>query len=197
MPLITVGGNAALLRFLAFLWKAIPFRTRRGVTFLFIKTVLWEKKLLKTDEQTALTAIKDLGSLAYWGFPKVDLNTFSLTVDGAMDKPPVPSLAGPAGITPGQPAGADGLRRRVPQQHRDDRGVGIQTAGYGKRQHDERGRIAIVWVPIASGHAAQARLPMGQMGEPTGGGHRRPKGLLGETRSLRPWGRGVCLVGAK
>ena len=85
--LITVGGNATLLRFLAFLWKAIPFRARRGVTYLFIKIVLWEKKLLKTDEQTAITAIKHLGSLAYWGFPKVDLNTFSLTVDGAVNNP--------------------------------------------------------------------------------------------------------------
>ena len=47
--LITVGGNTALLRFLAFLWKMIPFRPRRGVTFLFIKTVLWEKRLLKID----------------------------------------------------------------------------------------------------------------------------------------------------
>jgi len=59
--LITVGGNATLLRFLAFLWKIIPFRARRGVTFLFIKTVLWEKQMLKTDDQTEITAIKDLG----------------------------------------------------------------------------------------------------------------------------------------
>ena len=85
--LITVGGNTAVLRSLAFLWKMIPFRARRGVTFLFIKTVLWEKKMLKIDDQTAITLIKDLGSLAYWGFPKVDINTFSLTVDGAVDRP--------------------------------------------------------------------------------------------------------------
>ena len=65
----------------------IPFRARRGVTFLFIKTVLWEKKMLKIDDQTAITLIKDLGSLAYWGFPKVDINSFSLTVDGAVDRP--------------------------------------------------------------------------------------------------------------
>ena len=57
------------------------------MTFLFIKTVLWEKKMLKIDDQTAITLIKDLGSLAYWGFPKVDINTFSLTVDGAVESP--------------------------------------------------------------------------------------------------------------
>ena len=65
----------------------IPCRARRGVTFLFIKTVLWEKKMLKIDDQTAITLIKDLCSLAYWGFPKVDINTFSLTVDGAVESP--------------------------------------------------------------------------------------------------------------
>jgi DMSO/TMAO reductase YedYZ molybdopterin-dependent catalytic subunit len=65
----------------------IPFRARRGVTFLFIKTVLLEKKMLKIDEQTAITVIKDLGSLAYWGFPKVDINKFRLTVDGAVETP--------------------------------------------------------------------------------------------------------------
>ena len=85
--LITVGGNATLLRAMAFLWKAIPYRPRRGVTFLFIKAVLFEKRLLKIDEQTEITPIKDLGSLAYWGFPKVDLDRFILTVDGAVDRP--------------------------------------------------------------------------------------------------------------
>ena len=41
--------------------------------------------MLKIDDQTETTVIKDPGSLAYWGFPKVDINTFSLTVDGAVD----------------------------------------------------------------------------------------------------------------
>ena len=85
--LITVGGNTTLLRAMAFLWKAIPYRPRRGVTFLFIKTVLLEKRLLKIDEQTEITPIKDLGSLAYWGVPNVDLDRFFLTVDGAVDRP--------------------------------------------------------------------------------------------------------------
>ena len=76
-----------MLRAMAFLWKAIPYKARRGVTFLFIKTVLFEKRLLKIEEQTEVTPIKDLGSLAYWGIPKVDLNSFLLTVDGAVDRP--------------------------------------------------------------------------------------------------------------
>ncbi len=82
--LITVGGNTTLLRFLAFLWKMIAFRARRGVTFLFIKTALWEKRLIKIDEQTEITAIKELGSLAYWSFPTIDINDFHLIVDGAV-----------------------------------------------------------------------------------------------------------------
>ena len=84
--LIKVGGNVLLLRAMAFLWKAIPFRPRRGVTFLFIKGVLWEKRLLKIEEQTEITPIKELGSLAYWGVPNVDLDTFRLTVDGAVER---------------------------------------------------------------------------------------------------------------
>ena len=85
--LITVGGNTTLLRAMAFLWKAIPYRPRRGVTFLFIKAVLFEKRLLKIDEQTEITPIKDLGTLAYWGIPQVVLDRFLLTVDGAVDRP--------------------------------------------------------------------------------------------------------------
>ena len=85
--LIKVGGNTTLLRAMAFLWKAIPYKPRRGVTALFIKTVLFEKRLLKIDEQTEITPIKDLGSLAYWGIPKVDLDRFLLTIDGAVDRP--------------------------------------------------------------------------------------------------------------
>lgn len=85
--LITVGGNTTLLRAMAFFWKAIPYRARRGVTFLFIKAVLFEKRLLKIEEQTEITPIKDLGSLAYWGIPDVDLDRFVLAVDGAVDRP--------------------------------------------------------------------------------------------------------------
>ncbi len=85
--LINVSGNTALLRTMAFLWKSIPYKPRRLVTFLFIKAVLFEKRLLKIDEQTAITPIKDLGSLAYWGIPEVDLSSFILTIDGAVDRP--------------------------------------------------------------------------------------------------------------
>ncbi|PKB71868.1 MAG: hypothetical protein BZY87_03275 [SAR202 cluster bacterium Io17-Chloro-G6] len=85
--LITVGGNTTVLRAMAFLWKSIPYKPRRGVTALFIKAVLFEKRLLKIDDQTEITPIKDLGSLAYWGIPQVDLDSFLLTIDGAVDRP--------------------------------------------------------------------------------------------------------------
>lgn len=85
--LINVGGNAVLLRAMALLWKAIPYKARRGVTALFIKTVLIEKRLLKIEEQTWITPTKDLGSLGYWGIPDVDLTSFVLTVNGAVDRP--------------------------------------------------------------------------------------------------------------
>jgi DMSO/TMAO reductase YedYZ molybdopterin-dependent catalytic subunit len=85
--LIAAGGNTTVLRAMAFLWKAIPYKPRRGVTALFIKTVLLEKRLLKIDEQNEITPIEDLGSLAYWGIPKVDLASFLLTIDGAVERP--------------------------------------------------------------------------------------------------------------
>jgi len=85
--LIAVGENTTVLRAMALLWKAIPYKPRRGVTALFIKAVLLEKRLLKIDEQTEITPIKDLGSLAYWGIPQIDLDSFLLTIDGAVERP--------------------------------------------------------------------------------------------------------------
>ena len=72
---------------MAFLWLAIPYRPRRLVTHLFIRFTLWEKRLLKVDQQDQLTPMKDLGSLAYWGVPDLDPKEFILRVEGAVARP--------------------------------------------------------------------------------------------------------------
>lgn len=84
---ITVGGNPRLLRAMAFVWRSIPYGPRRLVTAMFIKFVLWEKRVLKVDQQNALTPQKDLGSLAYWGVPEFDREEFRLTIEGAVAQP--------------------------------------------------------------------------------------------------------------
>ena len=72
---------------MAFFWLAIPYRPRRLVTHWFIRFTLWEKRLLKVDQQDELTPMKDLGSLAYWGVPDLDTVEFRLSVDGAVERP--------------------------------------------------------------------------------------------------------------
>ena len=84
---ITAGGNPTLLRAMAFLWRSIPYGLRRPVTAMFIKLVLWGKRVLKVDEQNGLTPEKDLGSLAYWGVPGFDLQEFRLNIDGSVGQP--------------------------------------------------------------------------------------------------------------
>lgn len=84
---ITVGGNAALLRGMAFLWRSLPYPLRRLVTAGFIRFTLWEKRLLGVDKQNELTPMNELGSLAYWGVPELDIERFRLTIDGAVECP--------------------------------------------------------------------------------------------------------------
>ena len=84
---ITVGGNRTLLRVLYYMWRAFPYRSRRLVTALFIKTVLFLKKVFRVDSQNDLTPINLLGYLSFWGVPKVDLASYHLDVVGTVEEP--------------------------------------------------------------------------------------------------------------
>ena len=84
---ITVGGNRTLLWVLYYMWRAFPYRSRRWVTALFIKTVLFLKKVFRVDSQNDLTPINLLGNLSFWGVPKVDLSSYRLDVVGTVEEP--------------------------------------------------------------------------------------------------------------
>lgn len=103
------------------------------MTFLFIKTVLFEKWLLKIEEQTEITPIEDLGSLVYWGVPEVDLNSFVLTIDGAVEHQLSLSRQDLMVLPSFERQVRYGLRRRVSQQLNHGRCVGPTPAGSGRR----------------------------------------------------------------
>ena len=84
--IITVGGNRYLLRLLYLIWRAFPYRPRRLVTALFIKTVLFQKRLFRVDNQNEITPLRLLGTLSFWGVPQVDTDRYRLDVTGTVDR---------------------------------------------------------------------------------------------------------------
>ena len=83
---ITVGGNRTFSRFLYIMWRTFPYRPRRLVTALFIKTVLFQKRLFKVDNQNEITPLRLLGSLSFWGVPQVDTGRYRLEVTGTVER---------------------------------------------------------------------------------------------------------------
>jgi DMSO/TMAO reductase YedYZ molybdopterin-dependent catalytic subunit len=84
---VKAGSNRRSLRILYYIWVAFPFPLRRVVTALFIMGVLLMKKLLRVDNQNALTPMDQLGNLSFWGVPEVDLEAYRLEVEGAVERP--------------------------------------------------------------------------------------------------------------
>ena len=84
--IITVGGNRYLLRLLYLIWRAFPLRSRRWVTALFIKTVLFQMRLFRVDNQNEITPLRLLGSLSFWGVPQVDTDRYRLDVTGTVER---------------------------------------------------------------------------------------------------------------
>ncbi|MCH8224697.1 MAG: molybdopterin-dependent oxidoreductase [Chloroflexi bacterium] len=82
--MITVGGSRTALRAMYYPWRVMPYPIRRGATALFITLVLAAKRLFRVDGQNELTPATLMGSLSFWGVPEIDLNQYSLTIDGAV-----------------------------------------------------------------------------------------------------------------
>ena len=82
----TVGGNRTLLRLLYLIWRAFPYRPRRLVTALFIKTVLFQKRVVGVDNQNAITPLRLLGSLSFWGVPQMDTDWYRQDVTGTVER---------------------------------------------------------------------------------------------------------------
>ena len=81
---IRVGGNRTLLRLLYLIWRAFPYRPHRLVTALFIKIVLFQKRLFRVDNQNEITPLQLLGSLPFWGVPQVDTGRYRLDITGTV-----------------------------------------------------------------------------------------------------------------
>ncbi|MFQ6028708.1 MAG: molybdopterin-dependent oxidoreductase, partial [Dehalococcoidia bacterium] len=84
---IMTGRNRGILRGLYYLWRSLPYPLRRVATALFIITVLQQKKLFRVDRQNSLTPLHQLGTLAFWGVPAMDLQDFRLRIEGAVTNP--------------------------------------------------------------------------------------------------------------
>jgi DMSO/TMAO reductase YedYZ molybdopterin-dependent catalytic subunit len=82
--MITVSGSRTLLRAMYYPWRVLPYPLRRGATALFIVQVLAAKKLFRVDAQNDLTPTGLLGNLSFWGVPEIDLDQYTLTIDGAV-----------------------------------------------------------------------------------------------------------------
>ncbi|MCH7584103.1 MAG: molybdopterin-dependent oxidoreductase [Acidobacteria bacterium] len=77
----------AVLRTGHAIYMAVPPPLRRHVASGYIGVTLLLKRVLRVEEQTELTPLADAGTLSFWGVPKVDIATFSLTVEGAVERP--------------------------------------------------------------------------------------------------------------
>lgn len=69
------------------IYMAVPPPLRRHVAAGYITLTLLLKRVLRVEEQTGLTPVADAGTLSFWGVPEVDIATFSLSVEGAVERP--------------------------------------------------------------------------------------------------------------
>ncbi len=67
----------------------LPHPLRRLAVAGYISAVLWLKRASGIEQQDALTPLDEAGTLSFWGVPEVDLETFTLTLDGAVERPEV------------------------------------------------------------------------------------------------------------
>ena len=64
-----------------------PYPARRRLIAGYISVVLWFKRLARVESQDELTPLDEVGTLSFWRVPAVDLETYTLTVDGAVESP--------------------------------------------------------------------------------------------------------------
>ena len=69
------------------IYMAVPPPLRRHVASVYIGFTLALKRVFRVEEQTQLTPLEDVGTLSFWGVPEVDIATFSLSVEGAVEHP--------------------------------------------------------------------------------------------------------------
>ncbi len=77
----------ATLKLSYYAFIVLPYPIRRAATAVFIMAVLAMKRLTGVEKQNELTPLDEVGTLSFWGVPKVDVRSFTLTVDGEVDRP--------------------------------------------------------------------------------------------------------------
>ena len=78
-----------LLRFGHILFIVQPDPLRRVTTAAYIASVLQLKRILGVERLTQPTPMDEVGTLSFWGVPAVDAETFTLTLDGWVERPQV------------------------------------------------------------------------------------------------------------
>lgn len=77
----------ATLRLSYSVFIVLPYPLRRVATAAFIISVLAMKRLTGVERQNELTPLEEVGNLSFWRVPKVDVRSFTLTIDGAVGHP--------------------------------------------------------------------------------------------------------------
>jgi DMSO/TMAO reductase YedYZ molybdopterin-dependent catalytic subunit len=77
----------ATLRLSYYAFIILPYPLRRVAAAAFIIVALAMKKLTGVEKRNELTPQDEAGTLSFWGVPKVDVHSFTLTIDGAVGRP--------------------------------------------------------------------------------------------------------------
>ena len=76
-----------ILRLSYYAFIVLPYPLRKVATLLYILTVLAIKKLAGVENQNELTPLDEVGTLSFWGVPRVDAHSATLTIDGEVERP--------------------------------------------------------------------------------------------------------------
>lgn len=82
-----LSTNRRILRVLYYGWIAFPLPIRKPLTALGILALLGAKKLTGVNRRHGPTPTHRVQSLSFWGVPPVDLETYTLRVDGLVNNP--------------------------------------------------------------------------------------------------------------
>lgn len=77
----------ATLRLSYYAFIVLPYPLRRVATAMFVLTALAMKKLTGVEQRNELTPLDDVGTLSFWGVPRMDAHSGTLTIDGEVERP--------------------------------------------------------------------------------------------------------------
>ena len=75
------------VRFGYYVFIVLPYPLRRVATAMFILQALAVKKLTGVERHNEVTPLDEVGTLSFWGVPRVDARSATLTIDGEVERP--------------------------------------------------------------------------------------------------------------